>query len=309
MKRRRQGIKTQGDSGSYTPSELNHEMLRNWEKERGIEAYEVYMERGRKLERSDRDRAMHFASYDPKGSPSPTRSPSVQWTPKSKRNAQEIRKRIQELDEMKKHIKQNDKIGTGNVAMIRERLDSTLPDHPRVASLDSANTRFRRVLNEHSPSPTKARALRNQLAVIEAAEARGESPSVDKARLLALLYNEEHGGIMDREYYIDAKKHELDQDACDIDTNRNALSCKRSKSLHTEQSPNKHIGEAMDVEMEDSPWRINSKHTTYSEFIQKLINANPGSMQQTVNTLRHRPTSLDMWNDYNNQRMKKTSIL
>ena len=251
-----------------------------------------------------------FPNYSP---PSTAGSIPPNWMPRATRNTKEISKQTLEFDDMKLRVKQDDEIGTEDVAMIRNRfngdMDSQNQKRVRVVSPDSHNARSRRLLNETSPSPTKARILLNKLAGIEAAEKDGEAHSEAKAALLAQLYEEENGGgKMGRESGRDSKKRDFDEGCDDIASGWNAPSSKRSKlanrSHHTSDAQ---IDDEMDIDQKHLPNLPKPKVMKYDEFIQKLIDCRPG-IKEIVNHPKPRPTALDMWNVDDDRRFKVMSI-
>ena len=317
QKRRSLGIETPGDSKGR--------LMKDWEedvKEKNKDGF-----RGRNRARGWKmDSGSTFRESPNYTPPAATRSPfpncspppasgsiSPNWTLTTSRNTEEISKQIIKNDDMKLRIEQGDEIGTEDVAMIRNRFDSDINSQGqkrvRVALPDSASARARRLLNEKSPSPTKARILRNKLAGIEAAEKDGEAHSEVKATLLAQLYEEENGGgRMDREYGGDSKKHNLDEGSDDIASDCNAPCSKRSKlAYRPHHTSDTQIDDEMDIDQKDLPVHHKPKSMKYNEFIQKLLDCRPG-MKETINHLQPRPTALDMWNDDDDRRFKVMSI-
>jgi hypothetical protein len=311
--------------GIETPGDFKGRLMKDWEKY--VEKKDMDDFRGRNRARNWKmDSGSTFRespSYIPPPAtrrPSPNYSPppasgnlSPNWTPTTRRNTEEILKQIMKKGDMKLRTEQGDEIGTDEVAVIRNRFDGDANSQDqrrvRVVSPDSASTRSRRLLNEKSPSPTKARILRNKLAGIEAAEKDGEAHSEVKATLLAQLYEEENGGgRMDREYGGDSRKRDLDEGSDDVASDYNAPSSKRSKlayrPYHTSE---KQTDDEMDIDQKEMPVHHKPKIMKYNEFIQKLVDCRP-RMKETINHLPPRPTALDMWNDDDDRRFKVMSI-
>lgn len=317
------------EAGIKTPGETHPVVLKDWDWEKTADQKRENSgsSRGRsRVQSGGLDSGSTFrssADYSPPDA-APA-EPTPKYTDTASSNTQEVFKTLRKIDDMKMRVEQLDEVGTDDVGMIRNKFE-TSPNCVHIASPDSAKTLSRRLMNEKSPSPTKARILRSKIAAIETAERReGLLPTIEqggctkytaeKAFLLAELYEEEHGGRMNREYDIDNKKRDLDGGSDDIAADSNAPTSKRGYAPSTKrpklaywpvQSPTTDNSEDMDVYMKE-PIKQKPKIIKYHEFIRKLIHCHP-EMKEAVNQPACRLTALDMWNDDDDRRFKIMSI-
>ena len=307
QKRRHHGIETPDNSDSI--------IRRDWEKD--TEKQDLFGGRSRNRSWEPNSGSSLFRA-SPNLSPSDsTRSPSPNYNSATGRSTEEIMEKIKEIDGMKMYIQQSDSIGREDVEMIKNSVDSgrTLQKRTRVPSPDSAGTCSRRSIDGKSPSATKARVLRNNIAAIEAVEEKGPQTfttrptmyTADKAALLAELYEVGNNpGRMDRDYDVDTKMEDSDGGFDGVAVDNNVPSFKRSTSNYSPHriSSSKETPEEMDVDQDQKPAPHKAKAVKHCDFVQKLIDRRP-EMKETVNPIRRRPTALDMWNDDDERRLKQ----
>ena len=305
QKRKALGIVTPGDSKSR-----DGRILKEWENNLDKTNKKVSREGMRAQGRGKSSGSTLRESPDWSPPDETPRSSSAAYSPPganatNSKTTKEINKRLREVNEMKQHNVLSDNIGNEDVAMIRNNSDSVRnpKKRNRAESPDSAEANSRKVLNEKSPSPTKARVLRKKLAEIEAAEERGERSTEDKATLRAELHKEERLGRMNRRYDTDSRKRDLEGDPDDIAADENAPLSKKSKLVNYQITDR----DMMDIDQKDLPVHTKLKITKYDEFIQKLIGCRP-EMKETVGHVKPRLIALDMWNDDDDRRLKMISI-
>ena len=316
QKRRKAGIGTPGDTGS--------KLLRDggWEKAAEKRHGNEGSSRGRSRTRSGvlDSGSTCRQSPDwiiPEATPS---EPSRGHTNTTSRKQEDVVKRLEEIEDTKKRIEQlDDEISTEDVTRIRRKFTIS-QKCVREASLESAKTLSRRLMNDKSPSPTKARILRSKIAATESAERREwRLPTVErggctkytaeKAALLVELYEEEqNGGVMEQEVEYDIKKREL-VDVSDDVADVKAPSFK-GYVLTTERyypssakRPKTDRPEEMDVDMNEYKPKV-MKHC---DFVRKLMECRP-EMHEAVNKPARRPTALDLWDNDDDRRFKMMSI-